>query len=385
MSAALSLLPLAIWFLGHAYLGWRMIRPSPLRGSRSAAAWGVLTVMAILPVVNFVVSQAGVILPVAVSWIGFLSMGVSSCLLIFSVAAEGVRLPWSFVSRRVVSKQNPSRRRFFTNVVNASIASVTGSLTAIGVANARHTADVAEVEVPIDGLPPDLEGFTIVQLSDVHVGPTIQRVDLEAIVQRTNDLRADMIALTGDLVDGYVSDLRDEVAPFGDLRARFGVYFVTGNHEYYWDGPAWCRHFASLGLRVLNNDYAIVPVGSARLLVGGVTDYHAPKALPGHASDPHSARRDAPAHDVSVLLAHQPSSVFEASAAGFDLQLSGHTHGGQYFPLTPIVWFAQPYFAGLHRHENMWIYVSRGTGYWGPPMRVAAPHEITRIRLIRAA
>ncbi|MCH9685863.1 MAG: metallophosphoesterase, partial [Deltaproteobacteria bacterium] len=254
----------------------------------------------------------------------------------------------------------------------------------VGVVQARQLPEVVEIDVPIKGLPPEAEGFRIVQISDVHVGPTIHGEFLSGVVDRVNALSPDVIAVTGDLIDGYVEQLRDEVASLSRLSARHGAFFVTGNHEYYWDGPAWCEEVSRLGLTVLNNTHQVIEHDGARLLLAGVTDISAGGMVRAHASDPAAAREGAPECAVNLLLAHQPRSIDAAAAAGYDLQISGHTHGGQYFPMNVLVHLAQPYVSGLHLHDDTWIYVSRGTGYWGPPIRAGAPHEITLLRLIAA-
>ena len=260
----------------------------------------------------------------------------------------------------------------------------------MGYREATRVPDVVEVEVPIAGLPPALENYRVAQISDVHVGmPTIHGAWLRAVVDKVNALEADLVAVTGDLVDGHVADLRDHVRPIGDLRGRDGVFYVTGNHEYYWDGPAWVERVKELGLTALVNEHRVVEREGARLLVAGATDYRASHAVPGHGSDPAGAKRDAsgaePAHDVSILLAHQPLSLPAAKEAGYDLQLSGHTHGGQFFPfnlVTKLIF--HQYNHGLARDGDTWIYVNRGTGYWGPINRAGVPAEITLLRLVRA-
>lgn len=180
-------------------------------------------------------------------------------------------------------------------------------------------------------------------------------------------------------------ELSEHTAPLGSLRAPHGVYVVTGNHEYYAGAHAWIDELRRLGLRVLLNEHVAIERDGATLVLAGVTDFSAGHFDPAHRSDPIAALAGAPAEAaVRVLLAHQPRSAAAAAEAGFDLQLSGHTHGGQFLPWNLFVPMQQPYVAGLHRHRNMWVYVSRGTGYWGPPKRFGAPSEITRIRL-RAA
>lgn len=257
-------------------------------------------------------------------------------------------------------------------------------ITLIGFFMARRTAPVVEVEVPLANLPAQLEGFTIAQISDIHVGPTIKRGFVERIVARVNRLGADMVAITGDLVDGSVRDLSHHTEPLADLQSRHGTYFVTGNHEYYSGAQAWMREMQRLGARVLVNEHVVIDHDGASVAVAGVSDYSAHHFDPSQRSDPQAAMAGAPQGAVKLLLAHQPRSAANASAAGFDLQLSGHTHGGQFWPWNLFVRLQQPFTAGLNRFGRMWIYINRGTGYWGPPMRFGIPSEITRIRLVKA-
>jgi uncharacterized protein len=305
------------------------------------------------------------------------------------VAADLVRVANRWLARMRRRQESdllpsdPSRRAVLGGMVNFGMVGTAASLAGVGFAQARSLPEVVEIEVPIEGLPEAAEGFRIVQLTDVHIGPTIRRDFLEQVVELTNGLEPDLVAITGDLVDGYVPQLAEHVAPLSRLRARHGSFFVTGNHEYYWDGPAWCEEVQRLGLTVLCNEHRVIEHEGARLLVAGATDVQAGRGVPGHASDPATAREGAPPCDVDILLAHQPRSIYAAAKAGYDLQISGHTHGGQYFPTNLLVHLVQPYVAGLHLHERTLIYVSRGTGYWGPPMRVGAPHEITLLRLVR--
>jgi predicted MPP superfamily phosphohydrolase len=234
-------------------------------------------------------------------------------------------------------------------------------------------------------LPAELHGFSIAQITDVHVGATIRRSYVERIVDAVNALEPDMIALTGDFVDGPVRELATHTAPLQRLCARYGAFFVTGNHEYYSGAGAWTAEFRRLGLRVLLNEHAVITHNGAALVVAGVTDFSAHHFDPAQRSDPDAALAGAPPNAaLKILLAHQPRSAPAAAKAGFHLQLSGHTHGGQFWPWNLFVRFQQPFTAGLHRLNALWVYVSRGTGYWGIPNRFGAPSEITRLRLVPA-
>ncbi|TMH45894.1 MAG: metallophosphoesterase [Betaproteobacteria bacterium] len=278
---------------------------------------------------------------------------------------------------------SPQVHESWVRISAIGVMALTPAITLVGYFMARRVAAVVEVEVPLAGLPKELEGFTIAQITDIHVGQTIKRNFVAAIVDRVNRLQADMIAITGDVADGSVPDLAHHTEPLARLASRHGTYFVTGNHEYYSGADAWIRELRRLGARVLMNEHVVLDHDGAALTVAGVTDYSAHHFDPSHKSDPHAAAQGAPAHALKVLLAHQPRSARLAEAAGYQLQLSGHTHGGQFWPWNFLVRLQQPFIAGLNRLGRMWVYVSRGTGYWGPPMRFGIPSEITLIRLVR--
>jgi hypothetical protein len=306
----------------------------------------------------------------------WLAIGFFSWLLVLTLARDVVLLGAAIAL-------DPEAYRALTRASALTVMGLVPAITVAGYFMARRVAAVREVEVRLPGLHPALEGFTIAQVSDVHVGPTIKGDFVRRIVERVNRLDADMVAITGDLVDGSVADLAPHTAPLGELSSRHGTWFVTGNHEYYSGVDGWVAELRRLGARVLLNEHAVIEHGGAQVAVAGVTDYSAHHYRPEHRSDPHAALAGAPAQAVKILLAHQPRSAQRAHEAGADLQLSGHTHGGQFWPWNFFVPMQQPYTAGLHRHGRMWIYISRGTGYWGPPMRFGIPSEITRIRLVR--
>jgi uncharacterized protein len=328
-------------------------------------------------------------------WIGLLSMGWFSSMLVLTLLRDaGLLLGW--LALRISGATIDEAAWLGWSA--AAVPLLATAVSLVGFLNARRTAGVVRVDVPIRDLPAGLDGFTIAQLSDIHVGPTIKRNYIQRIVDAVNGLGADMIAITGDLVDGSVAELREHVAPLGSLRARHGTFVVTGNHEYYAGAQAWIAELRRLGLRVLLNEHVILQtrdvkgaqtdeeVAESALLVAGVTDFTGGHFDASHRSDPHGALNGAPLQvQTRVLLAHQPRSAPAAAEAGYHLQLSGHTHGGQFFPWNFFVPLQQPFTAGLHRLQEMWVYTSRGTGYWGPPKRFGAPSEITLLRLVSAA
>jgi hypothetical protein len=275
--------------------------------------------------------------------------------------------------------RDPERRRMLARVLAAATGGVAGILSLGGMINVARGFDVRRVRVPLDKLAPHASGYVIALITDVHVGPTIGRHFVEAIVRETNALAPDLVVIAGDLVDGTVEELGPLVAPLAGLSARDGVFFVTGNHEYYSGADAWIAHLPSLGIRVLRNERVDV---RGLFELAGVDDASARRMLPNHGQDvPRAADGRDPARPL-VLAAHQPKAIKDAVAASVDLQLSGHVHGGQLIPFNWLVRLDQPVVSGLHRFGKTWLYVSAGTGYWGPPMRVGTSSELTRIELV---
>jgi hypothetical protein len=279
------------------------------------------------------------------------------------------------IARQLLPLAEPARARW---IAGAAVA-IVGLASAYGIADALGEVSVRRVAVSLARLPRALSGYRVVQLSDLHVGPTLGREWMARIVERVNALDPDAVVITGDLVDGSVERLREHVAPLADLSAKDGVYFVTGNHEYYSGVDEWLRELARLGVRPLRNERVSLGRGEHSFDLAGVDDWQAFGA--GHGRDLARALADRDAARELVLLAHQPRQVIEAAEHGVGLQLSGHTHGGQIVPWNFFVRLQQPFVAGLSRHKGTQIYVSRGTGFWGPPMRVGAPAEITLLEL----
>lgn len=369
------LVVLALMVLLLVYIGMRLLPDLGLGLAGNLAAVVLLCLLGVLvPVGLMSASLRRRRWSDAVAWTGLLSMGLFSSLLVITVLRDLVLLALMAFGALTLSMAQ----------LSALAAPLTAlAVTVIGYVNARRVARIVKVDVPIRDLPSELHGYTIAQISDVHVGPTIKRAYLSAIVDKVNALGADAIAITGDLVDGSVQRLAPHTEPLARLRARDGVFFVTGNHEYYSGALEWIAEVRRLGLTVLMNQHVIVQRGESRLMIAGVADYTAHHFHPEHKSDPQRALAGAPPGvAVRVLLAHQPRSAPAAAAAGFDLQLSGHTHGGQFFPWNLFVPLQQPFVAGLNRVREMWVYTSRGTGYWGPPKRFGAPSEITLIKLV---
>ncbi len=360
-----------IIFLLHLYLGWRLLPDLPIdAGWQLFSGVGLVLSSLLIPFGTFArvffVNQTVID---RLTWASALTMGWASSLLVFTIIGDVALIVfnlWTWNGESAVV------------VLGLSIF-----VTMVGFFNARRVAKVVHVTIPLEHLPPGLEGFTIAQISDLHIGSTIRANFVRAVVERVNTLNPDVIALTGDIADGYAAQLAGETAPLAGLCARHGAYLVTGNHEYYHGADEWIAAFRHLGLHPLMNDHVVLEHNGADIVLAGINDYSANQSTHHHDSDPTAALNDSPHGVPRILMAHQPRSALAAEAAGFDLQLSGHTHGGQFWPWNYFVRLQQPYVAGLHRFGRMWVYTSRGTGYWGPPKRFGAPSEITLITLAR--
>ena len=365
----------------HLYVVVRIVPSLP--GPVSSWLLGLLLLASALLAPLGLLSRRFATPPLAdrLAWAGLLAMGLFSSLLVMTVLRDAVLL-LTAAAELVWPRLAPTG---LGAVTAAAVPLLAVAASLVGAFNARRTAGVVTVEVPIAGLPAALHGFTMAQISDIHIGPTIKRAYLQDIVDAVNRLQPDLVAVTGDLVDGSVAELGGHVAPLGGLVSRHGTFFVTGNHEYYSGALPWVAELRRLGITVLMNEHVVLERQGAHLVLAGVPDFSAHHFHASHKSDPAAAMEGAPANaSVRVLLAHQPRTAAAAELAGFDLQLSGHTHGGQFLPWVFFVRLQQPFTAGLHRLGRLWVYVSRGTGYWGPPKRLGAPSEITMLRLVTA-
>jgi predicted MPP superfamily phosphohydrolase len=311
----------------------------------------------------------------------FIWLGVLVMFAVVLLFGDVTRLFLFALHRLKNSPPDPQRRLWLQRVLGVATIGMTGALSGYALWQGMRKVAVKRVQVAIRRLPPALHGFRVAQLTDLHIGPTLSGQWLQQVVEQVNALGADVVAITGDLVDGPVEALRQQIAPLRQLKAPHGVYFVTGNHEYYAGVDEWLTELRSLGIRVLRNERVTVQKGGAALDIAGIDDHHS-AVHPGHGPDLPRALAGRDAERPVVLLAHQPIAVEEAAGLDVDLQLSGHTHGGQLWPWGYFVRLQQPYIAGLHRVGKTLLYVSCGTGYWGPPMRLGAPAEITDLTLI---
>ncbi|HEY8945261.1 MAG TPA: metallophosphoesterase, partial [Polyangiaceae bacterium] len=386
MSRALSIavfftIALTLTGLAHYYVWVRLVRDPGLGPSVTRALTAVLIGLYLsIPVTFLVARNAGSGPLRALIWVAFVWLGSLLLLLVVTLAMDLGRGLYLFGTRQLggPGPVDPDRRQLLSRLLAGCAALLAGGLGVAAIRSGLARVAVRELSVRLDRLPSELDGLTVVQLTDVHVGPTIQREFVEEIVASVNALRADVVAITGDLVDGRVEELREHVAPLGRLSATYGVFFVTGNHEYYSGADEWCAELGRLGIRVLRNERVPIGTAEASFDLAGIDDHQAAQFGNGHGADLARALAGRDPSRELVLLAHQPRAVFEARDRGVGLQLSGHTHGGQIWPWNFLVRLQQPVVSGLARFGSTLVYVSNGTGYWGPPMRLGAPAEITR-------
>jgi predicted MPP superfamily phosphohydrolase len=368
----LSRLPIALLLLGglHYYIGTRLIGRAGLHGAGWWAAWLALWLLLASVPLGFLASRlfpgriARGLRAIANFWVGSFGL-LLTAVVITDLARMFLPLSGSTQAALVLVLVCPA--------------------IAFGYRTASGPAKLERLRFPISTLGAAFEGFRIVQLSDLHVTESTKEAALDRLVERVNALKPDVVAITGDLIDGDVAELRSRVARFANLRAPEGVFFVTGNHEYYHGAPAWEAELRRLGIVVLHNQHRLITRGTDALVLAGITDFHGGYFHPSHQSRPDLAFAGAPLGVPRVLLAHQPRSAADAATHHVDLQLSGHTHGGQIFPFMFFVRLQQPVVSGLRKLFGIWVYTNRGTGYWGPPMRVGPSPEITEVELVRAA
>ncbi len=386
---SITVIPL---ILIYVYIGSRLINPvRPGSPSTKRILWMITVLIIFITPTPFILQKYGVEnhWTDLLIWVGSLSLGFFT-FVSFLLASKDLMFVLTCFTRKLFRRSHNSlcidsdvldidRRRFMANSFNLGILGVSGALTGYGFHEARRPPSIVEVSVPFHGLQEDLEGFRIVQITDTHVGATTCNGYMETIVEHINSLTPDIVVFTGDIADGTASYLRDKISPLANLSTRYGSYFVTGNHEYLFGEQDWLKEIDRLGLMVLLNEHQVLQCGKGRILLAGVTDYSAGKYDKNRTSSPEKSLSGSSQCDLKLLLAHRPHSIYAAAESGFDLQISGHTHGGHFYPWRFACF--SPYTEGLHQFQNTWIYVSRGTGYWGAPLRLGITSEITLIKL----
>jgi len=371
-SALLAVL-VAVLLLLHGLPWWRLV----LAPQWPAAAGVVGTVLAVVAFIGFPAAmwkghgRAG---RDGLAVLGDTWLGVVWQLFVWSLLSGLLDVVLALSGTR-----DPARSRWVAGVVLVWVAGLCGW----GLWQARRIPSVRTVEVRLPRLGTGLDGLRVVVIADTHYGPIDRTNWSVGLIRRVNDLQPDVLAHAGDLADGSVDRRRRQVAPLGGARATLAKVYITGNHEYSSGAAQWVDHMAELGWSVLHNSNLVVERGGSRLAVAGIDDLTAKgSGVPGHGSDLPAATAGLDLDVPVLLLAHQPKSVRMSAPAGVDLQVSGHTHGGQMWPFHYVVRAEQGALSGLSRHGNRTVlYASRGSGFWGPPFRIFAPSEITLLVL----
>jgi predicted MPP superfamily phosphohydrolase len=379
----------AIAALAHFYMWRRLVRDTTSPGGKGRR-WGTVALVAAFVVMVAALGIGGEVALLA--WPGYLWLAMMFYLTILLGILE---IPRVLLLRRAKARvktpalvgapaeeskpEGPSRRVFIARSFALASGITAGGIVGYGATQALGEPELTTVSVALGKLDPSLSGFRIAVVSDIHLGPLRGRSHTERIVRMINEQQPDLVAIVGDLVDGTVDKLGEAAAPLRDLVSKHGSFFVTGNHEYYSGFEPWLAELERLGVNPLRNERVAIQRGTAAFDLAGVND-----VTGSSFNDGPDFARTLDGRDTTrpvVLMAHQPIQVTDAAKHGVDLQLSGHTHGGQMFPFHAIVPMQQPVVAGLEKIDGTWVYVTRGAGFWGPPVRVGAPPEISMIQL----
>ena len=380
---------LTVLGLMHGYVGWRIFKDLDINANYKILAIALVVIFTLLPVLPIAFRYIGYesnLLDV-LSLIGYTGLGFFFLTFLLFITKDIATKSWSVISSFFPSDIQQQltidleKRQFLQKSLSIGILTLVGPTTAYGYYSARKGPSVINQTIFLNDLPDEFENFTIAQISDLHVGPTIKKPYVEKVLNQISIINPDLIAITGDLIDGSIDYLKKDLEPLSEMIANYGTYFVTGNHEYYSGAEKWLDETDRMGFRNLVNEHDLISISNKTIALAGVTDFRAHQIIPSHKSNPKNALRGSTDQKVKILLAHQPSSIFKANEAGYDFQISGHTHGGQFWPFTYPTKKANPYLSGLHNHNGTQIYVNSGTGYWGPPLRLGVPSEITLFKL----
>jgi uncharacterized protein len=364
----------AIIAAGCAYMAARSMSLWPVLQEHQVMVWGSAALFAVLQFGVPLLHRLCGIRSRLLYWCSYMALGLVSTYFLYLAAADLVQA----ILRAVFHL--PAAVGTWA-LASAAVLTLVSGL--VGLVQCLRPVRTVEVELPLPDLPVYLQGFRIIQISDLHLSPLLTRAPVQRLADQCNALAPDLIAVTGDLADGDIGQERLSLEALGTLRAAHGIYFVTGNHEYYSGVEPWLRAVRDLGWKVLMNEHAIIQHEGGSLAVIGLPDPTG--RIEGHGPDLSKAMAGIPDECIRLLLNHQPLQTARAVGAGIHIQLSGHTHGGQYFPWSLVIrrFFEHP--VGLYRVGSMWLYVSPGTGFWGPPNRFLVPPEITVITLRKAA
>lgn len=385
------LIAVSIWAGAHYYIGSRLISHAGLAGGYVTLGWAAVVALLFLgPSAFWTHEMEGwEAWKVAVAWAGYTAAGFSALLFGLTLLrdigwASALAFNWldSLAWGSEFLPPGAMRRTIF-NWTSVSVVGLACLMSIYGIVMTRLGPRIERVEVEIPGLPAALQGLRIVEICDLHLSRTTPPKFMAELAADIRELAPDLLVFTGDFGEGKVSTNREAALELKDVKARYGKFFVAGNHEYYSDFPLWIRVAGEAGFTVLLNQARTLDIKGQPVYIAGITDQDARRAGPieGHDSNLEAASAGLRKSDFGILLAHQPRRLDEAAKQGFKLMLSGHTHGGQIFPYTYVVRLFFRHSRGLNDVGGMKLFVSRGTGYWGPPIRVGSRAEITLLVL----
>ncbi len=373
-----------LWII-HGYVAWKVIPTLGLSTSHTIIGYILVFFLSILPILPILLRYSGKETRIIdqISLFGYTSLGffVLSFLILLFKDLFGHAINFAGYLMQSEDTIDDSKREFLKKSLTVGAIGISGLGTAYGFYSSRKGPSIISQDIFIESLPDEFENFTIAQISDLHVGPTIKIDYVDDVLTKIGHANPDLIAVTGDLVDGSVKHLSKDLQPFKDMVANHGTFFVTGNHEYYSGVDSWLDETDRLGMTNLINESRLISKQGKQIAIAGITDFRAHQIKSSHRSNPKKAIKSIDQGMTKIMLAHQPNSIHSVHDAGVDLQLSGHTHGGQFWPFNYPTKLANAYLAGHYDHDGTQIYVNRGTGYWGPPLRIGIPAEISLIRL----
>ncbi len=285
-----------------------------------------------------------------------------------------------FVPLRLIEPESSCVVFAFSQTTTFAMMALSSAFLIFGYLKAKRGPRIVQIEIPIAGLPVDLEGFRIVQISDLHAGAGISQAYVKNVVEMALPLKPDVFALTGDIADGSFEKYQTRLEPLTLLIKHAPVLYIVGNHEFLLESDLWIREFKRLGARVLLNEHTTLVKGQSSILFAGVLDPSVKEVDPTKSPSIEKSLEGSDPAPIKVLLAHRPNIAKEACER-FDLQISGHTHGGQFFPWNLLIKIIQPYATGLHKFGKMWVYTNPGAGFWGPPLRIGTTSEISVLTL----
>ena len=370
-----------ILFILYLYTGWRFINPNSYSNLSNISLWFLLLLMYLLPITTFFlrINRIEGQYSDYFTWVSYISLGVFSILFFIFLGIDF----FSFISKFLPLKNNfdPDRKAFLGLSIKTILSGFGGVISIYGIFNGLRIPEIITQKIKFSNLPDDLKNFKIAHITDLHVGSQIKAEMINQVVDKINSFKPDIVVFTGDAADGSVENYGKEMDPLKNIKSKYGKYFVTGNHEYYSDLKGWLNKIQNIGFKILINESKQLKINNSTLLITGIPDRTAKYYLKSHKTNMEKAIKGYENSNFKLLLAHQPKDIDHAEKFGYDLQLSGHTHGGQYIPFSFLVRLANPFLKGLHQKNKTKIYINQGTGFWGPSIRIGTVPEITKIIL----